>query len=76
MGGTSWLYLSSVEFDKIGFQTTLPEKPFAELTYGFLSAVPLVFVIWPAMLGGAHLFSKYRNGEGGEDAGPGGDQHI
>jgi Fe-S-cluster-containing dehydrogenase component len=62
-GGTSWLYLSAVGFDKIGFQTDLPERPFAELTYGFLSAVPLVFVIWPAMLGGAHVFSKYRNGE-------------
>ncbi|MHB8834859.1 MAG: sulfate respiration complex iron-sulfur protein HmcB [Candidatus Methylomirabilia bacterium] len=60
-GGTSWLYLSGVPFDQIGFQTDLPTTPYAELTYGFLSSVPLVFILWPGLLGGIHLISKSRD---------------
>ena len=51
VGGTNWLYISSVPFEKIGFPTHLPKKPLIEITKGYLSAVPLVFVIWPALFG-------------------------
>jgi Fe-S-cluster-containing dehydrogenase component len=57
-GGTSWLYLSKVPFDKLGFPMDLGTKPFADYTRGFLSAVPVVFVVWPALLGGFYLFTK------------------
>jgi formate dehydrogenase iron-sulfur subunit len=59
-GGTSWLYLSEVPFAKLGFPTNLGTRPFADYTRGFLSAVPVVFVVWPALLGGFHLFAKNR----------------
>ncbi len=59
-GGTSWLYLSEVPFAAIGFPTNLGSKPFADYTRGFLSAVPVVFVVWPALLGGFYLFSRSR----------------
>ena len=58
VGGTSWMYLSPVPFEQVGFKTDLGTKPYPELTRGFLSSVPLVLVIWPALLGGFYLFNK------------------
>jgi Fe-S-cluster-containing dehydrogenase component len=71
-GGTTWLYLSEVPFATIGFPTNLGTKPFAEYTRGFLSAVPVVFVVWPALLGGFHLFSQSRSRTLREATGPDG----
>jgi len=59
-GGTSWLYISAVPFADLGFPMNIGTKPFADYTRGFLSAVPVVFTVWPALLGGFHLFSKNR----------------
>lgn len=59
-GGTSWLYLSEVPFASLGFPTNLGVRPFPEYTRGFLSAVPVVFVVWPALLGGFYLFANNR----------------
>ena len=49
-GGTSWLTLSPVPFEEVGFDTTVSNKPYPELTKGFLYSVPSVFVLWPALL--------------------------
>ncbi len=73
-GGTSWLYLSEVPFATLGFPMQLGVKPFPEYTRGFLSAVPVVFVVWPALLGGFYLFAKNREqalAEGDNPAGNG-----
>ena len=59
-GGTSWLYISEVPFVALGFPMNIGTKPFADYTRGFLSAVPVVFVVWPALLGGFYLFAKDR----------------
>ena len=40
----------------------LPDKPYPELTRGFLSMVPAVLVIWPALLGGFYMFTQHRDG--------------
>lgn len=63
VGGTSWLYISEVPFEQLGFPVGLGEKPFAEYTRGFLSMVPAVFVIWPALLGGFYAFTQARQAE-------------
>ena len=60
VGGTSWLYISGVPFEKLGFATDLGTKPYPELTRGFLSMVPGVLVIWPALLGGFYMFTQHR----------------
>jgi len=62
VGGTSWLYISGVPFDKIGFRMDLGTTPYAELTKGFLGAVPLVLVLWPAFLIGVYMFTRRRQG--------------
>ena len=60
-GGTSWLYLSEVPFEQLDFRTDLGTKPFSEYTRGFLSMVPAVFVIWPALLAGLYAFTRSRS---------------
>jgi len=66
-GGLGWLYISAVPFEDMGFPADLDTTPAPNLTREFLSSVPLVLIIWPAMLAGFYLVSKKRNGtENGE----------
>jgi formate dehydrogenase iron-sulfur subunit len=50
VGGTGWLYISPVPFDELGFRTDLGTESYPEKTRGFLTAVPLVLLLWPAFL--------------------------
>jgi len=69
-GGTTWLYISQVPFAALGFPMNLGVKPFAEYTRGFLSAVPVVFVVWPALLGAFYLFAQNRLRQPGTETMP------
>ncbi len=60
VGGTDWLYISGVPFEEVGLPTNLGVTPFPELTRDFLSAVPFVLVVWPALLGGFYALTKRR----------------
>ncbi len=62
VGGTSWMYISGVPFEQIGFPTNLPETPLLEQTKGFLSTVPLVFTVWPALFGMCYAALRHREG--------------
>jgi ferredoxin len=67
-GGTSWLYISGVPFEHYGFPTTIQKTPLLENTKGFLSTVPLVFTIWPALFGMLYAATKHRSrSENGAD---------
>lgn len=59
-GGTCWLYVSPRPFEELGFRSDIASTPYPELTKGFLSAVPLVLTIWPALLIGNYAFTKRR----------------
>lgn len=59
-GGTGWLYVSGVPFEELDFRINLGTTPYPEFTKDFLALVPLVLVVWPALLGGFYLFSKRR----------------
>lgn len=59
-GGTCWLYVSHKPFEETGFRDDIGTTAYPELTKGFLSAVPLVLVIWPALLAGSYAFTKRR----------------
>ncbi len=52
VGGTSWLYLSAVPFEQLGFKTDLGVVAYPEYSTGFLYSVPLILIMWPAMLMG------------------------
>ena len=61
MGGTSWLYLSPVPFDKVGMREDLGIKPAPELTAGALAAVPVIVGLWPVLLTGVYAMAKRRD---------------
>lgn len=60
VGGTSWLYLSSVPFEEIGLRTDLGTTIIPKLGKTFLTAVSVVLVSWPALFTGLYVFSKMR----------------
>jgi ferredoxin len=60
MGGTSWLYLSSVPFKEVDMREDLGITPAPKLTAGALSAVPIVVGLWPVLLTGIYAMSKRK----------------
>ena len=60
VGGTSWLYISPVPFEEVGFRTDLGVTPIPQYSRGFLSMVSIVLVTWPALCMGFYSFSKRR----------------
>ena len=61
VGGTAWMYLSSVPFDKVGFDTHIPKEPILNYVKDFLSIVPMVLTIWPALFVGFHLLATRKD---------------
>jgi len=74
-GGTSFLYISDVPFEKLGLQGGVPEKPYPELVAGALGAPPLVMTLWPPLLMGLYAFSKRREETDKEEHGKKEDHH-
>jgi formate dehydrogenase iron-sulfur subunit len=60
VGGTSWMFLSAVPFEKIGLPEHLGDVGLPEYPRNYLSAAPLVMAIWPALWGGLYMFTKRR----------------
>ncbi|MBI2425769.1 MAG: 4Fe-4S dicluster domain-containing protein [Candidatus Hydrogenedentes bacterium] len=60
-GGTNWLYISKKPFEELGFNCGLGDKPYPDLTKGYLAMVPLVHSIWPMLLMGLYAFSSSRD---------------
>jgi len=50
VGGTGFLYLAAVPFDRLGFRTDLGSMAYPKLTQDFLYGVPIVLTLWPAFL--------------------------
>lgn len=67
VGGTGWMYLSGVPFSALDFPTGLPDTPLVEQTKGFLSAVPMVLVLWPALLGMSYAATREKDKEKEEE---------
>ncbi|HYJ33022.1 MAG TPA: 4Fe-4S dicluster domain-containing protein [Candidatus Binatia bacterium] len=65
-GGTSYLYLSSVPFEEIGFPADVGESSYPMLTAPFLYSVPLVLTLAPTLLVGVARAMK-KGGEESED---------
>ena len=63
VGGSCWLYLSSVPFEQIGFRTDLGTTPPPEYTQGFLYSVPFVLVLWPIFLLGVNRITHKEDRE-------------
>lgn len=59
-GGTCWMYIAPVPFDKLNMRTDLLPTPYPEFTRQYLAAAPLVMAMWPALFGGIYLFTRRR----------------
>ena len=57
-GGTGFLYLASVTFDELGFNTKIQKTSYPSLSKGFLYSVPTIFILWPAILLGIQEATK------------------
>lgn len=60
IGGTSWLYLSGVDFNKLGLNTHVGTTPPPKLTAGALGAVPIIVGLWPVFLTGVWAMNKRK----------------
>lgn len=60
VGGTDWLYISGVPFEEVNLPMNLGVTPYPEFTTEFLSAVPLVLVVWPALFTGFYAWTSRR----------------
>ncbi|NWF75621.1 MAG: 4Fe-4S dicluster domain-containing protein [Nitrospirae bacterium] len=62
VGGTCWLYLSSVPFNQIGFKTDIGETPIPKTSKGYLFAVKMFEIVgaWPLVFGAYYAISKAR----------------
>jgi formate dehydrogenase iron-sulfur subunit len=76
VGGTAWMYLSSVPFDQMGFDTTLGKEPIISHVKDFLATVPVVLAVWPALFTGFHLLAKRNNEHHDEDPSPAAQEDV
>ncbi len=60
VGGTAWMYISSVPFDQVGFDTHVPKEPILNSVKDFLAIVPMVLTIWPGLFVGFHLLATRK----------------
>jgi formate dehydrogenase iron-sulfur subunit len=52
-GGTSWIYISNVPFDQIGFTRNVPQINLSDLTWDYIAKVPALFgIVFVAGIGG------------------------
>lgn len=64
IGGTSWLYLSSVPFEQLGFKTGLPSSPIPSFTREVVTRLPLVVAALAGLFGAVASSLKKENGHG------------
>lgn len=51
VGGTSWLYLSDVPFDQLGFKKNLPKRPLPTFTWDVVSWIPGIATVLASLFG-------------------------
>ncbi len=61
VGGTCWLYLAGVPFNRIGFRTDLGTVAIPTMSKPFLSLVSPVFIVIPALAMGFYSFKRRRD---------------
>lgn len=68
-GGTSWLYLAAVPFDRLGFPKDLEQQSYPSLTKEFLYGVPVVLTLVPPLLLGISKAVHHNQANGGDHVG-------
>ncbi|MDP8224308.1 MAG: 4Fe-4S dicluster domain-containing protein [Candidatus Lernaella stagnicola] len=58
VGGTCWMYISKVPFEKIGFNTHVGTTAMPKLTYGYLKTIPVMHMGLPVLLAGFWVMTR------------------
>ena len=66
-GGTSWLYISDVPFEKLALPTDVGTRAYPDLVSGALGAPPFIMTLWPPLLMGIYAIT-HRKDEANADA--------
>jgi formate dehydrogenase iron-sulfur subunit len=61
VGGTSWVYIGAVPFEKLGWRTDLGTTPYPKLSKGFLTNIAVIDLVVPALLLGISYATKKNN---------------
>lgn len=61
VGGTAWMYITNVPFEKLDFRTDLGDTPYPEYTSTALNAIPAAVIGVGAAMGGAYWIVNRRN---------------
>lgn len=61
VGGTSWLYISDIPFEQLGFKTDVGTKALPSYTHQFLKYTPAIAIGWGAILTTLSIYTKRRN---------------
>jgi len=66
-GGTSWVYLSAVPFEKIGFNTHVGAQALPPLTWAYISKIPVVIGTVLVVGAGAWVITRRNENMGKEE---------
>jgi formate dehydrogenase iron-sulfur subunit len=66
IGGTSWLYISDVPFEQLGFKKNLPKRPLPTLTWDVVSWIPGVAAVLAGLFGTLAVSLSRKNGHEGK----------
>lgn len=66
-GGTSWLCISPVPLEEVGFNTKIKNSSYPALTKGFISSIAPVDLLLPTFLLGVYEATKTRNAKTEEE---------
>jgi formate dehydrogenase beta subunit len=58
VGGTCWMYISKVPFEKLGFKMNLGTEALPKLTYGYLATIPVLHTGLPILLAGFYTITR------------------
>lgn len=60
VGGTSWLYLSDVPFEELGFKAHLTSTPATHYSNSWMKKVPYIAITWAAVATAISVYTKRR----------------
>jgi len=60
-GGTTWMYISDVPFEQLGFRTGITTTPLPHYSESILRLTPAVGLGWGALLTGLYVYNRRRN---------------
>lgn len=70
-GGTSWMYISDIPFENLGFRTDVTTTPLPQYTEKIMGLTPAVGLTWGALLTGMYVYNHRRNEVAKEEKKPG-----